>query len=123
MSTPQWKRQSVFESSASVRLRADLNRVIDFCAEHGAHLESQSTNSWLVRSLPESRGVDSLLGCIEQQGDHFELMQLREGTFSWAIFDTLMLAVSHLLTPTMEALYEPIVAVDAALPHDSGRVS
>ena len=52
--------------------------------------------------MPESLGVMSVLGCVEDLGDHVELMRLREGTFSWATFDTLSQAVTHLFAQPID---------------------
>lgn len=92
---------------------SDLEKIVAFCSEHGAHLEPQSPHGWLVRTKPESNGVVSLLGCIEEQGDHVELMQLCDGTFSWATFDTLSLAVTYLLTSSIEAAAEDLAELDS----------
>jgi hypothetical protein len=102
MQSSQVTTETSFVSKHHVVPTVDYVQAAAFCAERGAHLDPQSGRGWIVRRMPESRGVNSVLGCVEDLGDHVELMRLREGTFSWATFDTLSQAVKHLLAQPMD---------------------
>lgn len=117
MSSAQSTDSSPFEPTHSARSAANNNLGAEtmqatlFCAENGAYLEPQSPQGWLVWTTPTSDGNVHLLGCIEEKRHHVELLQLREGKFSWEIFDTLPLCVISLLTPPAKTQEEPIVVI------------
>jgi hypothetical protein len=70
---------------------------VDFFAHRGVGLTPISSSGWLIRATSSSAGGLSVLGCVQEHGDAFELMEL-EGGFRWSTHGSLHLAVAHLLT-------------------------
>ena len=70
---------------------------VEFFARHGVDLTQVDRSGWLACvSGSRSPGL-SVLGCVQEHGAEFELMEL-EGGFRWSTHGSLHLAVARLLT-------------------------
>jgi hypothetical protein len=80
---------------AADRSRPDEDAEV-FCRDNGLQLSQVSDHAWLVRTQDTSSDLHGLVGCIEERGQRFELMQIGSN-FRWSTFDSLQDALEHLL--------------------------
>jgi hypothetical protein len=94
---------------ATLVRRRPIDDARDFCLDNGLELSEVSAYAWLIRTQDRSSDLDGLIGCIEERGERFELMQIGSN-FQWSTFDSLLSALEHLV---IEA---PIPRVNAHVP-------
>jgi len=81
---------------------------VDYFERRGISLSQVDTRGWLVRLMPPVDSRLSVLGCVEERDDEFELMEL-EGGFRWSTHPSLHAAVVHLLRdPRVSARVKPV---------------
>lgn len=75
---------------------SDSDEAAAYCDRRGIRLCQVASDGWLVRTADHSEGAGTVLGCIEEHLDGFELMELGGG-FRWSTFGTLNEAVVQLV--------------------------
>jgi|GEM_PF-3693553 len=75
---------------------SDSDAAAAYCDRHDIRLCQVASHGWLVRTADCAEGAGTVLGCIEEHLDGFELMELGGG-FRWSTFGTLSEAVAQLV--------------------------
>jgi hypothetical protein len=72
----------------------DDDPIADFTS-HGLALQQVASHGWLVRTIKPAAGPRSLLACIDENADGYEVMEMYNG-FRWTTFATLREVAIHL---------------------------